>query len=146
MKVIREQLIEAAKTYTDFNQNVTYQPSMRRQILLVCLFYYFFETVNLRIYCGYFLAICQLCWNLTFILTIFSCLRSGLFLLFYFVIKIFVKTYGVMITSILLLDLSLMKWQLKCVRDVIFHSQPSKFLLIRLINFWVTRDIPHSQK
>ena len=43
------------------NQNITYQPSMIRQIFLVGLFYWFFETADLRVYCGYFLAICELC-------------------------------------------------------------------------------------
>ena len=40
MKVIREQLIEAAIQI--FIQNITYQPSMRRRVFLVCLFYCFF--------------------------------------------------------------------------------------------------------
>ena len=40
---------------------ITYQPSMKRRIFLVCHFYSFFETADLRSYCGYFLAICQLC-------------------------------------------------------------------------------------
>ena len=43
-----------------FNQNVTYQPSMKRRNFLVCLFLFFFETADKRSYCGYFLAICQL--------------------------------------------------------------------------------------
>ena len=47
----------------NFNQNITYQPSMNRRIFLVCLFYCFFETADLRSYCGYVLAICQLCFN-----------------------------------------------------------------------------------
>ena len=63
MKVIREQLIDAAKTYTDFNQNLTYQPSMKKRIVLVCRFHCFFDSADLRSYCGYFLAICQLCFQ-----------------------------------------------------------------------------------
>ena len=35
---------------------------MKRRIFLVCLFYCFFSA-DLRIFCGYFLAICQLCFN-----------------------------------------------------------------------------------
>ena len=43
MKVIWDQLIEAAITLQIFNQNITDQPSMKRQIFLVCLFYCFFR-------------------------------------------------------------------------------------------------------
>ena len=42
------------------NQIITYQPSIKRRFFcLSCLL--FFETADLRSYCGSFLAICQLC-------------------------------------------------------------------------------------
>ena len=43
MKVIWDQLIEAAITLQIFNQNLTDQPSMKRRIFLLCLFYCFFR-------------------------------------------------------------------------------------------------------
>ena len=46
MKVIREQLIEAAIIYTDFNQIITYMPSMKRRFLSFLLsFFSVFFTV-----------------------------------------------------------------------------------------------------
>ena len=44
---------------------------MKRRIFLVCLFYCFLETADLRSYCGCFLAICQLCF--IFSRAIFMC-------------------------------------------------------------------------
>ena len=40
-------LFLAAKTYTDFNQNIAFQRSMKRQIFSVCLFYCFFFRLQI---------------------------------------------------------------------------------------------------
>ena len=57
MKIIREQIIEAAKIYTYFKSNYNISTfNWKYEFFLL-----FFETADLRSYCGYFLAICQLC-------------------------------------------------------------------------------------
>ena len=64
MKVIREQLIEAAdfKTYTDFISKYNISAFNEKMIFFgLSFFYCFFETADLQSYCGYFLATCQLC-------------------------------------------------------------------------------------
>ena len=61
MMVIREQLIEAAKTYTDFKSKYNISAFNEKTNFFGLSFLLFFETADLRSYCGYFLAICQLC-------------------------------------------------------------------------------------
>ena len=61
MKINREQLIEAAETYTDFQSKYNISDLNEKTIFLFCLFHCFFETADLRSYCGYFLALCPLC-------------------------------------------------------------------------------------
>ena len=96
MKVIREQLIEAAKTYTDFNQNITYQNitfNEKTNFFGLSFLLFFFETADLRSYCGYFLAICQLCLNLA---NISCCIVDIdiLNILFYIVLQCFFFTFS----------------------------------------------------
>ena len=64
MKVIRKHLIEAAQTCTDFKSK--YNMSAFNEDEFFGLSLLFFETADLRIYRGYFLAICQLCYCISF--------------------------------------------------------------------------------
>ena len=59
MKVIREQLIEAAK-YTDFSSKYNISAFNEKTIFLVCL--HCLGTADLRSNCGFFLAISQSCY------------------------------------------------------------------------------------
>ena len=61
--------------------------------------------------------------------------------------RFLLRPYDVTTTSNLLFVHSFMQFQLKCVRDVIFCSQWSEFFLfISVIKFFLTLDLPHSQK
>ena len=50
-----------SKTYTDYYSKYNISGFNEKTIFFVLFFTVFFETADLRSYCGYFLAICQLC-------------------------------------------------------------------------------------
>ena len=53
--------MEAAKTYTDFQSKYNISAFKEKTNFFGLSFLLFFETADLQSYCGYILAICQLC-------------------------------------------------------------------------------------
>ena len=71
---------------------------------------------------------------------------SGLVLCFFLFGQDFCYVHDVTTTSNLILVHSFMQLQPTCVRDVLFTLIRASFSFYRVMNFLVTRDLPHSQK